>query len=390
MADEVGRHLEEFGWAICDHTISEDLVRRVRMEAGLFVDHYEQAEVWVGKHADIGAQLVVPSVRGDRVLWMCGGHNSSAPEGVSRTVRTIGDIEPCRLEAKAAAPIRSFKAMKELVTTIDKLVFSMKEKCPSLHGIYERSDAMLSIYPGDGARFAKHIDNTTKDGRRLTVLVYLNPGWLPEEGGALRLFTSQQKQTDKDKSSDSKVQEESAGAGSLEDADRSTARDKSGAEPRHMTAIDVYPEGGRLVMFYSSDIPHEVLPTFGMRHAITIWYYDTEERKHAVQAAVESGLSASATSASVEKQRAARNFIAHLMGGDEVSADGGDPTQDELRNLTARVTALDDEVLTMVANITGAPSVQSFREGFPLLTVEDLKQMRALFRRMGLASYDIS
>jgi hypothetical protein len=30
-------------------------------------------------------------VRGiPQVLWMCGGHSSAAPEGVSRTVRTIG------------------------------------------------------------------------------------------------------------------------------------------------------------------------------------------------------------------------------------------------------------------------------------------------------------
>ena len=31
MAEEVGRHLEEFGWAVCDHTIPDDLVRRVRI-----------------------------------------------------------------------------------------------------------------------------------------------------------------------------------------------------------------------------------------------------------------------------------------------------------------------------------------------------------------------
>ncbi len=40
-----------------------------------------------------------------------------------------------------------------------------------------RSDVMLAIYPGGGARFAKHIDNTANDGRRLTLLCYLNPNW---------------------------------------------------------------------------------------------------------------------------------------------------------------------------------------------------------------------
>ena len=41
----------------------------------------------------------------------------------------------------------------------------------------------------DGARFQKHVDNTARDGRRLTVLVYLNEGWgYEQDGGALRVF----------------------------------------------------------------------------------------------------------------------------------------------------------------------------------------------------------
>jgi hypothetical protein len=35
--------------------------------------------------------------------------------------------------------------------------------------------------------------------------------------------------------------------------------------------IDVYPLGGRLAMFASSKMPHEVMPTYGNRYAITIW-----------------------------------------------------------------------------------------------------------------------
>lgn len=45
--------------------------------------------------------------------------------------------------------------------TVDALMDAMKVQCPSLSGVYERSDAMLAVYPGEGARFAKHIDNST-------------------------------------------------------------------------------------------------------------------------------------------------------------------------------------------------------------------------------------
>lgn len=38
-----------------------------------------------------------------------------------------------------------------------------------------------------------------------------------------------------------------------------------------LAAVDIFPESGRLAMFLSAEMPHEVMPTFGDRHAITIW-----------------------------------------------------------------------------------------------------------------------
>jgi len=233
LAGRIGQHLDSHQWAVCDNFLSHDLIRRVRIEAAMFQEHYEQSEIWVGKQADVGTLLSVPSVRGDKVIWMCGGHktNSQPEAGVSREVKTMGEIEPCNLQAKAKAPLRRFSALKELVQSCDMLMDELKLKVKRLSGIYERSDAMLANYPGGGSRFARHIDNTTGDGRRLTLLVYLNPGWTKKQGGALRL----------------------------------TPPTTPG------TAVDVFPESGRLAMFYSAEMPHEVCPTFGDRHAITIW-----------------------------------------------------------------------------------------------------------------------
>jgi hypothetical protein len=78
------------------------------------------------------------------------------------------------------------------------------------------------------------------------------------------------------------------------------------------------------------------------------------------------------------------------MGGDEVEEDGGLPTPEELLSLSEKLKLLDDETVKIISSITGAPSSESFREGFPMLSVEDLKQMRGLFRRMGLDEYSVA
>ena len=56
--------------------------------------------------------------------------------------------------------------------TVDSLMDAMKMQCTSLSGVYERSDAMLAVYPGEGARFAKHIDNTTGITERTNTIFY--------------------------------------------------------------------------------------------------------------------------------------------------------------------------------------------------------------------------
>lgn len=341
LALKLGKHLHENRWVVCDNFLPLDIIRRVRIESSLLQDYYEQSEIWVGKKADIGAHLSVPNIRGDRVLFMCGGNNGS-PEGVSRKVTTIGEIEPCKLNIKAVSPIRRFIALRELISACDKLVDEMKLHVKELSGVYERSDAMLAIYPGKGSRFQRHIDNTTGDGRRLTLLIYLNPGWTVDKGGNLRI-------TDKN------INENSS--------------------------VDVLPVAGRLAMFFSSEIIHEVRPCFDDRHAITIWYYDAEERKKAIEEAHKEGKDIEVST--IEAQIEAKNFIAELMGG-ENSDINIDPKPDEIKLLSEKAKRLSNDALKIVSKITGSISPKVFLEGFELLTTTDLKSMRILFHRMGL------
>ena len=373
----------------------------------------------------MGAQISVPSVRGDRVLWMCGGHTTQrAPEGVSRTVRTLGEIEPCRLDIKAAAPIRKFHGLKELMNAVDKFVFELKDHCPSLSGVFERTDAMLTIYPGNGSRFANHIDNTTGDGRVLTFIVYLNTEWDPSRGGALRVTVpSGHVWSHKDAAAavsaagdetqtDAKTRLPSQGESSkdindIDDDDRSLlpSHSSAGAEDAltvtvlppaaaatpetARTALDVYPNAGRAVLFFSSEIPHEVLPVLSERYAITFWYYDATERQRAVDEAKKGGRSEKASRSTADAQKEAKSFIEVLMGSDQEKTGSSQPhsappSDSELALLRERVQMLSEEAADIVASITGAPSVESFRTGFELLTVTDIQAMRLLFQKMGL------
>ncbi|KAF4648246.1 egl nine 2, partial [Perkinsus olseni] len=128
-------------------------------------------------------------------------------------------------------------------------------RCAALEGVdtVVAQSSMVAIYPaarggnGVGSRYIRHIDNPIGDGRILTVMVYLNPeGWsLDSHGGTLRVFHA------------------------MED----------GSE----VATGICPSGGRLLVFLSDRVPHEVLPVTGDLHrlAITTWYMDFAARARA-------------------------------------------------------------------------------------------------------------
>jgi len=113
---------------------------------------------------------------------------------------------------------------------------------------------MLSRYPPSAGRYVAHIDNDPADpnytvgtvglravDRTYTCILYLNDGWEPEHEGHLRLHHPS-------KSADVEV-------AVVEGADYT----------------DVEPRGGRLVIFDSKLMLHEVRPSFAPRWAISAW-----------------------------------------------------------------------------------------------------------------------
>ncbi len=120
---------------------------------------------------------------------------------------------------------------------MDTLVMNLlPRRVPRLAHVSEHSDAMLSLYP-PSSRFQKHIDNTARDGRCLTVLLYLNVGWKPEWGGELRLWPLKTGQVQ----------------GSLVTTAAQTMSRGGDMEP-----VELLPIAGRLAMFYSDRVLHEV------------------------------------------------------------------------------------------------------------------------------------
>lgn len=92
-----------------------------------------------------------------------------------------------------------------------------------------RFDVQLARYDA-GARYVRHRDAFPgSDNRRVTAIVYLNGAWRPEHGGQLRLHV----------------------------------------EP----PVELEPHLGRLVVFLSDRVEHEVLPAHAPRLAVTAWYY---------------------------------------------------------------------------------------------------------------------
>ena len=132
----------------------------------------------------------------------------------------------------------------KLIEFIDSLVISCGEIPDGLNGycIEGRTKAMVACYPGNGTGYTRHVDNPDGDGRCLTVIYYLNQGWAEGTGGKLRIY-------------------------------------REGGDN-----IDVEPFLNRLLMFWA-DVrnPHEVLPAYFTRYAITIWYFDVEQRRRAKQ-----------------------------------------------------------------------------------------------------------
>ena len=125
-------------------------------------------------------------------------------------------------------------AVQSAVTAMRAALGELEHVCGF---VASKTTVQLAHY-GAGARYVRHLDATRQHapGRRITMLLYLNPAWTAADGGELRLFQRR------------------------EDGDE--------------TSTDIAPVGDRLLVFQSHGVPHEVLESRAeSRFSLTLWAY---------------------------------------------------------------------------------------------------------------------
>ena len=129
------------------------------------------------------------------------------------------------IEASEASPEEQFylALMDEIKAAINQAFFL---------GLFEL-ESHFAVYPA-GAGYQKHLDQFIgTEERKITCILYLNEDWQEADGGQLRMYLSPTETNE---------------------------------------FVDIEPQGGRLVMFVSSDFLHEVLPAKRERVSITGWF----------------------------------------------------------------------------------------------------------------------
>lgn len=242
-AAAVASMLDQQGFCVLDDFLPDDLSQTLARTA---------REAWQGGHMEagkLGLRGGGDGIRGDAVLWA----NTEDPAEMAR--RAADGEAPSLAAIKEQLASAAVHELEGLLDSVDKLVGevlwtrSQSGDNVTLGSITTRSHPMFTCYPaseGEDTRqagYLRHLDNEKTfdderdNGRVLAAILYLNDGkeWRDEDEGKLRLFERQ---------------------------------------PPLRIRHEILPKMNRLVVFYASSIPHEVLPPLRDRFACTFWYLD--------------------------------------------------------------------------------------------------------------------
>lgn len=142
-----------------------------------------------------------------------------------------------------------------LVALMKKMIsipFELNKKC-SLY-LQASGNFQLAVY-SPKTLYRKHVDGGYEDlnnGRKVTAIFYPNHRWSESDAGQIRLYKRQ------------------LNPFQIEHLQKQ-GQELPGKEAKDEVAEEIVPMGGRLLLFRSRDMPHEVLPPRAKRYAITLW-----------------------------------------------------------------------------------------------------------------------
>ncbi|MEE3170893.1 MAG: 2OG-Fe(II) oxygenase, partial [Pseudomonadota bacterium] len=193
--DDLAEGLTEYGWVSLDvrDMLGSDLLAALKQEVQILDRTDAMHKAGIGRGNDLVRDR---SVRRDRIAWLQG---FTAPQ---------------------AALFEFFEGIR---AGLNQRLFLGLKRFETHYATY---------HPGDF--YKRHLDSFQGRASRVVSLVlYLNDGWQPEDGGALQVFNR---------------------------------------DSEHEVCGTVVPEMGRMAVFMSEEVPHEVLPANRTRHSLACWF----------------------------------------------------------------------------------------------------------------------
>lgn len=197
--DDLAEGLTEYGWMSLDvrDLLGSDLLAALKQEVQILDRTDAMQKAGIGRGNDLVRDR---SVRRDRIAWL---------QGITAPQAALFEFVEC---IRAGLNQRLFLGLKRFETHY------------------------ATYHPGDF--YKRHLDSFQGRASRVVSLVlYLNDGWQPEDGGALQVFNR---------------------------------------DSEHEVCGTVVPEMGRMAVFMSEEVPHEVLPANRTRHSLACWFRQDE------------------------------------------------------------------------------------------------------------------
>jgi SM-20-related protein len=194
-----------------------DLATQLHLTENLVSQGWAQSNDFLSQELGLALAVECRSLAASGGLLLAGVGRGNAP---TLQPQQRGDHTRWLVAGQSLACDHYLALMEELRLMLNRVLFLGLEDYESHFALY-----------APGACYVRHLDRFRDDDRRtVSVVLYLNQAWLPEQGGALRLHLPDQSEQ------------------------------------------DISPLANRMVLFLSAEMPHEVLPATRDRLSLAGWF----------------------------------------------------------------------------------------------------------------------